>query len=209
MLKKYVGKNTSKNIKYEQMESEKEENPYEEFEFGNLSPQKKKEIEALQFIIHGYDSKQIILNLNPELFRFEDTRKLFMIAQDKIKSARKNNEELNFPLIISSEKLKDEKLRKIYNYIYFSDSKFLNSERVCLEIEYNLEKLFLNEKIELLKNKIFYTEQKIKEIKISNLEENVKDEKIKLLETDYRNFCALHIEFETKKKSLEISFMSK
>jgi len=206
MIKKRVDKNTSQNIKYEQGKREGDENPYEEFEFGNLSPQKKKEIEALQFIIHGYDSKEVILNLSSELFRFEDTRKLFEIIKDKIKSAHENNEELNFPLIISSEKLKDEGVRRIYNYAYFSETGFLNSERICLEIENNLKKLFLNEKIELLKNKIYHTEQKIKEIQISNLEENIKTEKLKTLENDYRNFCELHVELENKKSSLEINF---
>lgn len=203
MLKKHIDKKSIKDNKYEQGEDKQEENPYEEFESRNLNPQKKKEIEALQLLIHGHDKDNTILNLNQELFRFEDTRRLFETVKRKINLEIENQKKINFPLIISSEELGNDKLSKIYNYIYFSNPGFLNFEKTCREVEVYLKKLFLNEKIELLKNKISSIEQKIKEVEISNLEEIKKEEEVKLLEKEYLHFCKLHIEFENKKKSLE------
>ncbi len=203
MLKKQIDKKSSGDNKYEHGEDEREENPYEEFESRNLSPQKKKEIEALQLLIHGHDTDNIILDLNTGLFRFEDTRRLFEKVQRKIKQAGEIKEELNFPLIISSEELEDDNLSKIYNYIYFSDPGFLNFEKICEEVESNLKKLFLNEKIELLKNKISSIEKKIKEIEESDMEEIKKEEEMKLLENEYLHYCRLHIELENKKNSVE------
>lgn len=203
MLKKQIDKKSVKDNKYEQGEDESEENPYEEFESRNLNPQKKKEIEALQLLVHGRDTDNIILDLNTELFRFEDTRKLFEKVQRKIRLAGESKEELNFPLIISSEELDDDNLSRIYNYIYFSDPGFLDFENICQEVGSYLKKLFLNEKIELLKNKISSLEKKIKEIETGNLEEIKKEEEMKLLEKEYLYYCRLHIELENRKNSLE------
>jgi DNA primase len=203
LLEEMLRKKSVKNNKYEQGEDESKENPYEEFESRNLNPQKKKEIEALQLLVHGHDTDSIILDLSTELFRFEDTRKLFEKVQKKIRLARESKEELNFPLIISSEELDDDNLNRIYNYIYFSDPGFLDFENICQEVGSNLKKLFLSEKIELLKNKISSLEKKIKEIETGNMEEIKKEEEMKLLEEEYLYCCKLHIELENKKNSLE------
>lgn len=203
LLEEMLRKKSVKNNKYEQGEDESKENPYGEFESRNLNPQKKKEIEALQLLVHGHDTDSIILDLSTELFRFEDTRKLFEKVQKKIRLARESKEELNFPLIISSEELDNDNLNRIYNYIYFSDPGFLDFENICQEVGSNLKKLFLSEKIELLKNKISSLEKKIKEIETGNMEEIKKEEEMKLLEEEYLYCCKLHIELENKKNSLE------
>lgn len=204
MLKKQKDKNPVKDNKYGSGETdEKDENTYEEFESRNLNPQKKKEIEALQLLIHGHDKDNTITDLNSELFRFEDTKRLFEIVKRKINLAFENGQKLNFPLIISSEELEDNKLSRLFNYVYFSEPGFLNSEKTCREVESSLKRLFLNEKIELLKNRISSVEQKIKEIDMSNLEEIKKEEEIKLLEEEYLHYCKLHIELLNRKNSLE------
>ena len=204
MLKKQKDKNPVKDNKYGFGETdEKDENTYEEFESRNLNPQKKKEIEALQLLIHGHDKDNTIADLNSELFRFEDTKRLFEIVKRKINLAFENGQKLNFPLIISSEELEDDKSSRLFNYVYFSEPGFLNSEKTCREVESSLKRLFLNEKIELLKNRISSVEQKIKEVDMSNLEEIKKEEEIKLLEEEYLHYCKLHIELLNRKNSLE------
>ena len=210
MLKKQTDKNPVKDNKYGSGETdEKDENTYEEFESRNLNPQKKKEIEALQLLIHGHDKDNTIADLNSELFRFEDTKRLFEIVKRKINLAFENRQKLNFPLIISSEELEDDKLSRLFNYVYFSEPGFLNSEKTCREVESSLKRLFLNEKIELLKNRISSVEQKIKEVDMSNLEEIKKEEEMKLLEEEYLHYCKLHIELLNRKNSLETNTKNK
>ena len=210
MLKKQTDKNPVKDNKYGSGETdEKDENTYEEFESRNLNPQKKKEIEALQLLIHGHDKDNTIADLNSELFRFEDTKRLFEIVKRKINLAFENRQKLNFPLIISSEELEDDKLSRLFNYVYFSEPGFLNSEKTCKEVESSLKRLFLNEKIELLKNRISSVEQKIKEVDMSNLEEIKKEEEMKLLEEEYLHYCKLHIELLNRKNSLETNTKNK
>lgn len=181
---------------------ESKENPYEEFEPENLTPQKKKEIEALQLLVHGFDRKNIIFNMVPELFKFEDTRNLFKKIKEKITLLSGNNQEINFPVIFSSEELKDGRSGNLYNYIYFLKPVFISAEKICQEVETSLKLLFLNEKTELLKNKIAVIENKIRDIESGTLNEDEKEERLRELEEEYIRYCEMHLELENKKNSL-------
>jgi len=156
----------------EKYNNEKEsKNSYSEFLSKNMNPQKRLEIEALSLIINGSDyPDQEILNLPLDYFKFEDTKELFKLLKSLIYEQIDLKKNLNFPILISSDTLENENIRKLYNYIYFSNKNYTHEKDSCKEVILNLKKLFLSEKIEKIKNKISEIEQIIRENKLSGNE---------------------------------------
>ena len=181
---------------------------YSKFLSKNINPQKKLEIEALSLVINGADYPEFgILNLPLEYFKFNDTSKLFYLLKEKIFNQINLNKNINFPIIISSDDFVDEDVRKLYNYIYFSDKNYSNYKESCREIILNFKKLALSEKIEKIKIFISDAEQKLKEKKEKILSSNEDKEKLKndinYLENQIDNYYKELINLEKEKFQLE------
>lgn len=162
MLKKEINKKN--NSFYENKDEGKEnKSSYSELLDKNINPQKRLEIEALSLIINGLDYPEMeMMNLPPDYFRFEDTGKLLVLIKNYINEQNNLKKDINFPIIISSDKLEDENIRKLYNFIYFSSRNYTDKNKSCTEVMMTLKKLFLSEKIEKLRIKISEIEQKMK-----------------------------------------------
>jgi len=129
---------------------------------GNIIPLKRIEVEALKLIINGLgDRINELLSLGPDYFRFEDTRQLYLIIRDEILRAREDNKKVNFPLKITSGAIENEDVKKLYNYILFSESHFKNQNisLVSNEIINNLKGIRISEEIEKIRKKMIEYEK--------------------------------------------------
>ncbi|GAG66155.1 unnamed protein product, partial [marine sediment metagenome] len=129
---------------------------------GNIIPLKRIEVEALKLIINGLgDRINELLSLGPDYFRFEDTRQLYLIIRDEILRAREDNKKVNFPLKITSGAIENEDVKKLYNYILFSESHFKNQNisLVSNEIINNLKGIRISEEIEEIRKKMIEYEK--------------------------------------------------
>ena len=94
-----------------------------------VTPLKKVEIEALKLIINGQGEKfDELLELTPQYFRFEDTRELFSTLKEDIRQSGEGNKKVNFPIKISSGVLENAEVRKLYNFILFSELHYSEDE---------------------------------------------------------------------------------
>jgi DNA primase len=162
------------------------------------TPLKKVEIEALKLIINGQGSKfDELLGLSPQYFRFEDSRELFSILKEEIKLAGEGNKKVNFPIKISSGALENAEVRKLYNFILFSELHYSDDEidPASVEILNNLKKIHLSEEIEYVRKKMLeYEDAK----RGSNVEE------ISKLERKYDSLYQRLIKLEQEKQKLGI-----
>ena len=118
----------------------------------NISPAKNIEFEALKILLNGAGKHfDDIAEIGEEYFRFDDTRGIYNIIKDILKSSKDSNSQLNFPLEISSDKLKGESLKKLYNMIVFSPLKSSDYDSASGEVLKNLKKLYISDKIEQVK----------------------------------------------------------
>lgn len=128
----------------------------------NIIPLKRIEVEALKLIINGLGDKiDELLSLGPDYFRFEDTRQLYLIIRDEISRAREDNKKVNFPFKITSGAIENEDVKKLYNYILFSESHFKNQDisLVSNEIINNLKGIRISEEIENIRKKMIEYEK--------------------------------------------------
>ncbi|MBE3090560.1 MAG: DNA primase [Actinobacteria bacterium] len=128
----------------------------------NIIPLKRIEVEALKLIINGLGDKiDELLSLGPDYFRFEDTRQLYLIIRDEISRAREDNKKVNFPFKITSGAIENEDVKKLYNYILFSESHFKNQNisLVSNEIINNLKGIRISEEIENIRKKMIEYEK--------------------------------------------------
>jgi len=142
-----------------------------------VTPLKKVEIEALKLIINGQGKKfDELLGLTPQYFRFEDTRELFSILKEKIKQLGEGNKKINFPIKFSSGALENIEVRKLFNFILFSELHYSADgiDQASLEILNNLKKIHLSEEIEYVRKKMLEYEDAKRE---SNDEEKSKLER--------------------------------
>ncbi|MCL4418268.1 MAG: CHC2 zinc finger domain-containing protein [Actinobacteria bacterium] len=191
MLKKKITPGRSSGLEDEN----EDENSYVEFLHKNLNPQKKLEIEALNLIINGFDYPEMqILNLPSEYFRFEDTKKLVLLIKEFVTEQNNLKNNINFPMIISSDKFTSENIRKLYNYIYFSSRSYTDKKESCDEVVLNLKRQFLSEKIEKLRIKVSEIEQKIKNDKNNGNEDSLKSQ-----ESEYDLYYKELIKLENEK----------
>ncbi len=118
---------------------------------------KKIEVEALKLIINGPGDKiDNFLELDFEYFRFEDTRKLFSILKNDIGNAKINSKKINFPFRISSGALENEDVRKLYNYILFSEVHYKEEDigLASSEVLNNLKKIYISGEIDNIRKKM-------------------------------------------------------
>ena len=123
---------------------------------------KKIEIEALKIIINGLGDKiDNLLELEIEYFRFEDTRRLFSILKNDIKSAKTEGKKINFPFKISSNELESKEVQKLYNYILFSKLHFKEEDidEASSEILNNLKKIYISNEINTIRKKMLGIEK--------------------------------------------------
>jgi len=128
----------------------------------NIIPLKRIEVEALKLIINGLGDKiDELLSLGPDYFRFEDTRQLYLIIRDEISRAREDNKKVNFPFKITSGAIENEDVKKLYNYILFSESHFKNQNisLVSNEIINNLKGIRISEEIENIRKQMIEYEK--------------------------------------------------
>lgn len=165
---------------------------------GNIIPLKRIEVEALKLIINGMgDRIDELLSLGPDYFRFEDTRQLYLIIRDEILRAREDNKKVNFPLKITSRAIENEDVKKLYNYILFSESHFKNQNisLVSNEIINNLKGIRISEEIEKIRKKMIEYE------KNKNAGSGIKNEEAA---SKYDELYRRLIELEKEKMNLRI-----
>ncbi len=162
------------------------------------TPLKKVEIEALKLIINGQGSKfDELLGLSPQYFRFEDSRELFSILKEEIKLAGEGNKKVNFPIKISSGALENAEVRKLYNFILFSELHYSDDEidPASLEILNNLKKIHLSEEIEYVRKKM---------LEYEDAKRGSNDEEKSKLERKHDSLYQRLIKLEQEKQKLGI-----
>jgi DNA primase len=153
---------------------------------------KKIEIEALTLIIQGSDF--MITNIDTieeAYFRFSDTKQLFLLIREAIIEAKNNEKDINFPIEISSDRLIDEKLKTLYNSIFFNTKEYSDEKGSSAEVLMNLKKLFITDKITKLRKKMLDIE-----IQIQKEETIQKKDQLKKIYDDIYNYV---IELEIEK----------
>ncbi|GAH43095.1 unnamed protein product, partial [marine sediment metagenome] len=159
---------------------------------------KKVEIEALKLIINGLGEKlDGLLELGPQYFRFEDTRELFSILKKEISRLKEGNKKVNFPIKISSGVLENKEVRKLYNFILFSELHYSDDEidPASTEILNNLKKIHLSEEIEYVRKKM---------LEYEDAKRGSSDEEIEKLDRKYDNLYQRLIKLEQEKQKLGI-----
>jgi DNA primase len=125
-------------------------------------PLKRIEIEALKLIINGPGGQlDEFLSLGSDHFRFDDTRKLYLIVRDEIRRAKEADKKVNFPIEITSGALENEEVRKLYNFILFSKPHFKDHylDKLSKEIIGNLKGIRISEEIEKIRKKMIEYEK--------------------------------------------------
>lgn len=148
----------------------------------SISPFKNIEIEALKIIINGIGSKfKDLLDIGPEHFKFDDTRKIYEAVRAEIEAKNKKEQKLNFPIEISSNKLEKEDEKKLYNLILFSSINYTDSDLASLEVYNNLKKIHISDQVEEIKKQLSKLENYSKEFNKQGLEsQEIKDKGVRL-----------------------------
>ncbi len=148
----------------------------------SISPFKNIEIEALKIIINGIGSKfEDLLDIGPEHFKFDDTRKIYEAVRAEIEVKNKKEQNLNFPIEISSDKLEKEDEKKLYNLILFSSINYTDSDLASIEVFNNLKKIYISDQVEEIKKQLSKLENYNKEFNKQDLESReIKDKGIRL-----------------------------
>jgi DNA primase len=148
----------------------------------SISPFKNIEIEALKIIINGIGSKfKDLLDIGPEHFKFDDTRKIYEAVRAEIEVKNKKEQKLNFPIEISSNKLEKEDEKKLYNLILFSSINYTDSDLASLEVYNNLKKIYISDQVEEIKKQLSKLENYSKEFNKQDLEgQENKDKGVRL-----------------------------
>jgi len=163
-----------------------------------VTPLKKVEIEALKLIINGQGEKfDELLELSPQYFRFEDTRELFSTLKEEIRQSGEGNKKVNFPIKISSGVLENAEVRKLYNFILFSELHYSEDEidKASVEILNNLKKIHLSEEIEFVRKKMMEYE---------DAKRGSNDEEISKLDRKHDSLYQRLIKLEQEKQKLGI-----
>ena len=149
----------------------------------SIPPIKNIELEALTLIINGVgNSVEKLLNLGAEYFRFEDTKKLYLIAKNKIDRYKAKGKKINFPLEISENEIEDVDVKKIYNYVFFNKKHYSDENMACLEVLKNLQKIHISGEIEKTRKQMLALESIQKKIKLEgnkNRENESRKEEVK------------------------------
>lgn len=148
----------------------------------SISPFKNIEIEALRIIINGIGTKfKDLLDIGPEHFKFDDTRKIYEAVRAEIEAKNKKEQKLNFPVEISSNKLEKEDEKKLYNLILFSSINYTDSDLASLEVYNNLKKIYISDQVEEIKKQLSKLESYSREFNKQELEsQEIKDKGVRL-----------------------------
>ena len=118
-------------------------------------PARNLEIEALKILLNGVGDKLYdLLDIGPEYFKFDDTRRLYEIIRQEFDDLNNSDKKINFPLEISSNKLEGEEIKKLYNLIIFSPVNYSDFNLAEEEVYNNLKRLSINEKIDDIKSRL-------------------------------------------------------
>ncbi|MCL5069578.1 MAG: DNA primase [Actinobacteria bacterium] len=168
----------------------------------SISPFKNIEIEALKIIINGIGSKfEDLLDIGPEYFKFDDTRKIYEAVRAEIKIKNKKDQNLNFPIEISSDKLEKEDEKKLYNLILFSSINYTDNDLASLEVFNNLKKIYISDQIEEIKKQLSKLENYSKEFNKQDLTgQEIKDKGVRL-ENKIRELSYKLNELEQEKRN--------
>lgn len=165
------------------------------------------EVEALKMIIKGIGGELLsdLISLGEEYFRFDDTKKLYLVAKNKIESANKKGEKVNFPLEITSEEMKREdedieNIEKLYHSIIFSEVSYKDENIACLEILNNLKKIYITDEVGKIKKRMLEIEDERKRLSLSQGRDVLKEEE--KLDNEYDNLYQKLIELEKEKLKL-------
>jgi hypothetical protein len=123
-----------------------------------------------------------LLNLGAEYFRFEDTRKLYLIIKNKIDRYKAKGKKINFPLEISENEIEGGDVKKIYNYVFFNKKHYSDENMACLEVLKNLQKIYISGEIEKTRKQMLALESIQKKIKLEgnkNRENESRKEEVK------------------------------
>lgn len=147
----------------------------------SLYPIRNIEIEALKILINGIGEKyDDILTIGSEYFRFKDTKKLYEILREEININKVNKNTINFPVQISSDRLEDDSLKKLYNLIVFSPVSYSDHDLASREVFNTLNRVFIIDKIEEIKNLLSKLENYLKNLnKIEDKKEDLLERKKK------------------------------
>ncbi|MCL5070581.1 MAG: CHC2 zinc finger domain-containing protein [Actinobacteria bacterium] len=172
----------------------------------SISPFKNIEIEALKIIINGIGSKfENLLDIGPEYFKFDDTRKIYEAVKAEIKVKNKKGQKLNFPIEISSDNLEKEDEKKLYNLILFSSINYTDNDLASLEVFNNLKKIYISDQIEEIKKQLSKLENYSKEFNKQDLKgQEIKDKGIRL-ENKIRELSYKLNELEQEKRNYILS----
>lgn len=168
----------------------------------DVSPARNIEVEALKILINGIGEKfSELLEIGQEYFRFEETKKLYLILRDIIN--RENRASLNFPVQISSDMLEEEPVKKLYNLIIFSPVNYSDYSLASREVYNNLKRIYITDRIGEINIQLKKMENYLKSltkmeaseeliIKRQKVEKRIKELTLKLndLEVEKRSFAS-------------------
>ncbi len=99
--------------------------------------------------------------MGPDYFRIGDTKALYIAVRDELQKAIEENKKVNFPLKITSGAVENEEVRKLYNFILFSEPHFesRNVDRISTEVINNLKGIRISEEIEKIRKKMIEYEK--------------------------------------------------
>mgnify|MGYP001127872359 CR=1 FL=1 len=172
----------------------------------NIPPPKRIEIEALTLIVNGIgNSAGDLLNLGSEYFRFDDTRKLYLIAKNKIDKEMAEGKKIDFPLEISPEEIEDEDTKKLYNYVFFNKKYYKNGDKVYLEVLNNLKRIYISGVIEDIRKQMLELENNQKRMSLVRNKNGESELKKEELENRIDKLNRKINELEKEKRMLSIS----
>ncbi|MCJ7473341.1 MAG: hypothetical protein MUP02_11195, partial [Actinobacteria bacterium] len=119
------------------------------------------------------------------------------ILKEEIKQSGEGNKKVNFPIKISSGALENTEVRKLYNFILFSEFHYGDDgiDAASLEILNNLKKIHLSEEIEYVRKKM---------LEYEDAKRGSNDEEISKLDRKYDSLYQRLIELEQEKQKLGI-----
>ena len=117
--------------------------------------------------------------------------------KEEIKLAGEGNKKVNFPIKISSGALENAEVRKLYNFILFSELHYSDDEidPASLEILNNLKKIHLSEEIEYVRKKM---------LEYEDAKRGSNDEEKSKLERKHDSLYQRLIKLEQEKQKLGI-----
>jgi len=153
------------------------------------------EIEALKILVNGIGDKfKELVDIGQEYFKFDDTKRLYEIINKTFSENQSKDNVINFPLEISSNKLEDEQVKKLYNLIIFNPVNYSDYNLACLEVYNNLKRIYISDRIEEIRKQLKQFENYRKDLikkndresasKLEKVDNKIKELNLKLNELE-------------------------